>query len=178
MSDATKSIDACAAYYGADAEEMKAYLLDGEQRALALPNRGPLVFDHNGDLDLAIREAYSRYGFYIFEGVIDAAELQDIRADLDAMRARFPTGPESRVDAQGEPGLGVDHSALTLVWSKPLGDPLGGTELANGRHEIKMFEPGHQVEGARGRRAAPVEVWTAGGRAAIQGERVPRRETS
>jgi len=141
MTDATKSIDACAAYYGADAEEMKAYLLDGEQRALALPNRGPLVFDHNGDLDPEIREAYSRYGFYIFEGVIDAAELQDIRADLDAMRARFPTGPESRVDAQGEPGLGVDHSALTLVWSKPLGDPLGGTELANGRHEIKMFEP-------------------------------------
>ena len=29
----------------------------------------------------------------------------------------------------------------TLVWSKPLGDPLGGTELANGRHQIKMFEP-------------------------------------
>jgi ectoine hydroxylase-related dioxygenase (phytanoyl-CoA dioxygenase family) len=27
------------------------------------------------------------------------------------------------------------------VWSKPLGDPLGGTELANGRHQIKMFEP-------------------------------------
>ena len=141
MSDTAKSIDACAAYYGAAAEEMKAYLLDGEQRALELANRGPLVFDHNGDLDPAIREAYSRYGFYIFEGVIDAAELQDIRADLDAMRARFPTGPESPLDAQGEPALGVDHSALTLVWSKPLGDPLGGTALANGRHEIKMFEP-------------------------------------
>lgn len=141
MSDTAKSIDACAAYYGAAAEEMKAYLLDGEQRALALDNRGPLIFDDHGDLDPAIREAYSRYGFYIFEGVIDAAELQDIRADLDAMRARFPTGPESPVDAQGEPALGVDHAALTLVWSKPLGDPLGGTALANGRHEIKMFEP-------------------------------------
>lgn len=34
MSDTAKSIDACAAYYGAAAEEMKAYLLNGEQRAL------------------------------------------------------------------------------------------------------------------------------------------------
>ena len=25
--------------------------------------------------------------------------------------------------------------------AKPLGDPLGGTELANGRHQIKLFEP-------------------------------------
>ena len=90
MTEVAKSIDACSAYYGSDAEEMKAYLLDGEQRALALTNRGPLIFDDHGDLDPAIREAYSRYGFYIFEGVIDAAELQDIRADLDAMRARFP----------------------------------------------------------------------------------------
>ena len=75
MTEVAKSIDACSAYYGADAEEMKAYLLDGEQRALALANRGPLIFDGHGDLDPAIREAYSRYGFYIFEGVIDAAEL-------------------------------------------------------------------------------------------------------
>ena len=27
------------------------------------------------------------------------------------------------------------------MWSKPLGDPLGGTELANGRHQVKLFEP-------------------------------------
>ena len=96
MTEVAKSIDACSAYYGADAEEMKAYLLDGEQRALALANRGPLIFDGHGDLDPAIREAYSRYGFYIFEGVIDAAELQDIRADLDAMRHVSP--PVRRVE--------------------------------------------------------------------------------
>ena len=59
MSNTAKSIEACAAYYGSAAEEMKAYLLDGEQQALALDNRGPLVFDHNGELDPAIREAYS-----------------------------------------------------------------------------------------------------------------------
>ena len=29
----------------------------------------------------------------------------------------------------------------TLFWSKPLGDPFGGTDLANGRHPVKMLEP-------------------------------------
>ena len=29
----------------------------------------------------------------------------------------------------------------TLLWSKSLGDPLGGTELANGRHQVKLYEP-------------------------------------
>jgi hypothetical protein len=28
-----------------------------------------------------------------------------------------------------------------LLWSKPLGDPFGGTTLANGRHPVKMYEP-------------------------------------
>ena len=37
--------------------------------------------------------------------------------------------------------MNANSKALTIVWSKPLGDPLGGTQLANGRHQIKMFEP-------------------------------------
>ncbi|GIR83277.1 MAG: hypothetical protein CM15mP84_10250 [Cellvibrionales bacterium] len=90
--------------------------------------------------------AYSKYGFYVFENVLSAEELEDIKADLDTMRAQFPTGPESQVNAAGEPALGADAKALTLVWSKPLGDPLGGTELANGRHQVKMFEPEADVE--------------------------------
>ena len=28
-----------------------------------------------------------------------------------------------------------------MLWSKPLGDPLGGTALANGRHQVKLYEP-------------------------------------
>jgi hypothetical protein len=27
------------------------------------------------------------------------------------------------------------------MWSRPLGDPAGGTDFANGRHPVKMFEP-------------------------------------
>jgi hypothetical protein len=139
--DITQSIEATAHYYGDEADEMRAYLKDGETRALALDNRGPIVFDDKGDLDASIREAYSKYGFYIFENVLSAEELNDVKADLDAIRDIFPTGPDSKVNHRGEPALGADNKALNLIWSKPLGDPLGGTKLANGRHEVKMFEP-------------------------------------
>ena len=49
MIDSTRSIKACAAYYGENAEEMEAYLLDGEKRALELGNRGPIKFNENGE---------------------------------------------------------------------------------------------------------------------------------
>ena len=150
--DISESIEACANHYGEQADAMRSYLLEGQAAALTLPNRGPLRFTESGALAEDIRAAYSEYGFYIFENVLSAEELDDIKSDLDAMRARFPTGPESRVNAAGEPALGADAKALTLVWSKPLGDPLGGTELANGRHQVKMFEP---EAGAEAPPAAP-----------------------
>jgi len=141
MIDASKSIEACAAYYGDEADAMKEYLINGEKNALALGNRGPITFDENGNLSSAIKEAYSKNGFYIFEGVLNNEEVEDIKEDLENLRQQFPTGPESTLNAKGEPAMNAESKSLTLVWSKPLGDPLGGTELANGRHQIKMFEP-------------------------------------
>jgi len=141
MINAKRSIEACAAFYGDDSKDMKNYLLEGEKAALAMNNRGPISFDPQGNLAASIRNAYSENGFYIFEGVLNKDELDDIKVDLDKMRSNFPIHPESSVDINGEPALGEDSKALTLVWSKPLGDPLGGTDLANGRHQIKMFEP-------------------------------------
>jgi ectoine hydroxylase-related dioxygenase (phytanoyl-CoA dioxygenase family) len=141
MIDASKSIEACAAYYGDEAEAMKTYLINGEKNALALGNRGPITFDEKGNLSPAIKEAYSKNGFYIFEGVLNNEEVVDIKEDLENLRQQFPTGPESTLNAKGEPAMNAESKSLTLVWSKPLGDPLGGTELANGRHQIKMFEP-------------------------------------
>ena len=144
--DISESIEACANHYGEQADAMRSYLREGQAAALVLPNRGPLTFTESGALVEEIRAAYSEYGFYVFENVLSAEELEDIKADLDTMRAQFPTGPESQVNAAGDPALGADAKALTLVWSKPLGDPLGGTELANGRHPVKMFEPEADVE--------------------------------
>lgn len=138
---AVNSIDACAAHYGEDAGAMRTYLLEGEAAARRLDNRGPLRFDAQGRLAPDIRNAYSKYGFYIFEGVIGDEERNDFKRDLARMRASFPVEQGSAVDAQGNPALGADCRALTLLWSKPLGDPLGGTPLANGRHPVKLFEP-------------------------------------
>ena len=120
---------------------MESYLKEGEKKALELGNRGPIKFDENGNLCPEIRKAYSDNGFYIFENVINPDELEDIKEDLEKLRTNFPIGPESNIDVNGNPAFNAESKALTLVWSKPLGDPLGGTELANGRHQIKLFEP-------------------------------------
>lgn len=136
-----KSIEACAAHYGEQSEEMKRYLIEGTEAAMQLPNRGPVKFDEKGNLAQDIREAYSKYGFYIFEGVLQEEELEDIKADLDNMKTQFPVAPDAKVNANGQPALGADCQAPNLIWSKPLGDPLGGTQIANGRHQVKLFEP-------------------------------------
>ena len=92
MQDITESIDACAAYYGDDAVAVKQYLLDGENRALELPNRGPLKFDDNGDIHSDILEAYSRYGFYILEGALhNDCLLYTSPSPRDMRRSRMPS---------------------------------------------------------------------------------------
>ena len=40
-------------------------------------------------------------------GVIDAEEVAALRADAMSMQERAPVGPESKVDAQGRPALGL-----------------------------------------------------------------------
>ncbi len=127
--------------YGAEQLAMADYLADGERRALALPNRGPIRFEHDGSLAADILEAYWAYGFYIFTGVLDAAELADIEADVDRILERAPVTEGALVDAAGRPALAIDCEAPTLFWARPLSDPFGGTELANGRHPTRMFEP-------------------------------------
>lgn len=125
----------------AEEEAMQAYLREGERRAFELGNRGPIRFDGNGRLRQDILDAYWRCGFYIFEGVLQADELADIEMDFKSILDRLPATKDSAVDKHGRPALAADCKAPTLFWSKPLGDPFGGTTLANGRHPVKMFEP-------------------------------------
>ena len=120
---------------------MQAYFREGEARALALGNRGPIRFGADGKLLPEIVHAYLRTGFYIFEDVLDAAELADLRAEFFAILDRLPTHRDSPVDAQGRPALGVGRAAPIVHWTKPLGDPLGGTSASNGRHPVKMDVP-------------------------------------
>ena len=127
--------------YGAEDDAMQAYIRDGEKRAFALGNRGPIRFNDKGELDPAIVEAYWRCGFYIFEGVLKKDELADIERDLHDILDRLPVEKGAALDAKGRPALAADCKANDLYWCKPLGDPFGGTELANGRHPVKMYEP-------------------------------------
>lgn len=127
--------------YGADEQAMRAYLRDGEKRAYDLGNRGPIRFNADGTLHRSIVEAYWRCGFYVFEGVLGTEELSDIEADLFSILDRLPVERGAEVDAKGRPALGTGCKAPTLFWSKPLGDPFGGTGLAGGRHPVKMIEP-------------------------------------
>jgi ectoine hydroxylase-related dioxygenase (phytanoyl-CoA dioxygenase family) len=124
-----------------DQAEMDAYLKAGEQRAMSLGNRGPVRYGADGRLHPDILDAYWRFGFYVFENVVNSEELADIEADIKNIMARLPKEQGATVDAKGRPALTADCKAPTLFWSKPLGDPFGGTDLANGRHPVKMLEP-------------------------------------
>ena len=108
---------------------------------MLLRNRGPTRFNADGTLAADILEAYSRYGFYVFTGVLRAAELANIEADLSDILERVPVTEGARVDAHGRPALAVDCEAPTLFWARPVSDPFGGTDLAEGRHPAHMFEP-------------------------------------
>jgi hypothetical protein len=127
--------------YGPDEQAMARYRKEGERRAMTLGNRGKLHFDQEGKLDQKIVDTYRRCGFYIFEGLLDKDELEDIERDVANLLERAPVTKGAKVDSKGRPALGVDCRATTITWVKPLSDPVGGTSLVHGRHPVKMTEP-------------------------------------
>jgi hypothetical protein len=126
---------------GREDEARRIYMRNGDARARALDNRGPVRYTAAGDIHPDILEAYWRCGFYVLEGVIGRAELDEIEADIKSIMRRLPRHKDALIDADGKPALANGCKAPTLFWSKPLGDPFGGTQLANGRHPVKMHEP-------------------------------------
>src|SRR5690349_4418360 len=90
------------------ARAMAAYGEEGLQRARAIGNRGPVRFDAHGRLHPDIVAAYWQHGFYIFEGVVGAEEIEALRRDAEAMVARAPVAPDAKIDAQGRAALGLD----------------------------------------------------------------------
>ena len=120
---------------------MDEYLEEGRRKAFALGNRGPIRFDDAGQVHPEILEAYSRCGFYVFEGVLGAEELADIERDIRHILDRVPVARGSDVDAHGRPAITAGLEAPSVYFAKPLSDPNGGTRAANGRHPVKMHEP-------------------------------------
>ncbi len=126
--------------YGPDEDAMVRYRAEGEKRAFALGNRGPIRFDAKGNLDPDILDAYLRCGFYVFKDVLAADELDDIERDVADMLERVPVAKDAELDSRGRSALGVGHKARNVVWVKPLSDPIGGTDASYGRHPAKMQE--------------------------------------
>ena len=120
---------------------MTAYRAAGQRLAAEIGNRGPLRLTVDGALHPDIQAAYGRHGYYIFEGVIDPAEIAALREDAQNMLDRAPTGPGATTDAQGRPALGLDYARLPYRFAKPLADPWGGTAILGGRHPAQMAQP-------------------------------------
>jgi hypothetical protein len=127
--------------YGPEEAAMQDNLRAGKPPPPALGNRGPIRLTATGGLHPEIVEAYGRCGFYVFEGVLKADELADIERDLHDILERLPVEKGAAVDARGRPALSADCQAPNLHWARPLSDPWGGTSAANGRHQVKMYEP-------------------------------------
>lgn len=120
---------------------MADYVSDGERRARAAGNRGPVRFDSQGNVHGDIIDAYWEHGFYVFEGVVEEREIAELRAGAADMIERAPVRRGAMVDAKGRPALGRDYAVEPYLLIKPLSDPWGGTNKLAGRHPTKMTEP-------------------------------------
>ena len=118
-------------------EAMAVYFHKGERLAYTIGNRGPIRFNGDGTLHADILNAYRRCGFYVFEAVLNAEEINDLREDLERVLDHAPYTKDAVIDAKGRPALGVNFARQPFSFAKPLSDPLGGT----GRHPAKMREP-------------------------------------
>ncbi|MDH4365640.1 MAG: phytanoyl-CoA dioxygenase family protein [Acidimicrobiia bacterium] len=127
--------------YGEAEAAMVDYRAEGEARARALGNRGPVRYGADGKLHPDIVASYTEHGFYIFAGVLGPQELAEIEADVAAMLDRAPITKGAGLDRHGRPALGTGLQGRNVTWVRPLSDPLGGTSAAHGRHPAKMFEP-------------------------------------
>jgi hypothetical protein len=120
---------------------LRAYQATGQAREREIGNRGPLRLTGDGQLHPDILARFREHGYYIFEGVIDATEIAELRRDANEMLDRAPVNRDAKVDAKGRPALGIDYARLPYRFSTPLGDPWGGTQLLGGRHPTQMTQP-------------------------------------
>ena len=58
------------------------YARDGEERAIALGNRGPIRLDEHGKLHSDITRAYWEHGFYVFTNALSNTEVNELRDDV------------------------------------------------------------------------------------------------
>ena len=109
------------------------YLKVGERCAYELGNRGPIEFDAKGILHEDITEAYWRTGFYVFEGVVQGEEMDELIAELESVLALAPSSSNVSTDATGRTAIGTEFEKPSFNFAKPLSDPYGGTWRYGGK---------------------------------------------
>ncbi|GIS65995.1 MAG: hypothetical protein CM1200mP4_3430 [Rhodospirillaceae bacterium] len=75
------------------------------KKKLAAREQRPNTVHSGRHLENDIIESYQENGFYIFENVLDQAELTDIEADLKNLQGRLPRDRTSKIDGSGDPPL-------------------------------------------------------------------------
>ncbi|MDE0007406.1 MAG: phytanoyl-CoA dioxygenase family protein [Gammaproteobacteria bacterium] len=86
-----------------DRESWDAYCAAGIARAEGLGNRGPMRFDADGRLEQDILDAYRRTGFYVFTGVLEQAEVDELKREFDEILDNAPVSVDAEVDHEGRP---------------------------------------------------------------------------
>ncbi|MEE2782464.1 MAG: phytanoyl-CoA dioxygenase family protein [Pseudomonadota bacterium] len=81
----------------------KQYSNAARERALALGNRGPIRFNKQGRLTKDILSAYRRTGFYVFTGVLDEGEIEELVREFDEVLDNAPIEEDGNVDKHGQP---------------------------------------------------------------------------
>jgi len=122
-------------------DAVNVYADAGVARARSLGNRGPLRYDSNGAVSAEILHAYNHYGFYVFENLIDSAEIDVLRLEFAELIDRAPVDNGADLDIQGRPAFGREFARNPYTMIRPLSDPWGGTTLLGGRHPTKMSQP-------------------------------------
>ena len=120
-----------------------------KRAAEQLGNRGPLHVDADGRLDERVLDGYWRTGFYVLEGVLAAAEMDELRREFHALCARAPHASGAPTDAAGRPAIGDDAQRKLFRFAAPLTDPYGGTDTSGGRYQTKMREPQRPADAPR-----------------------------
>ena len=119
---------------------MGGFFKEKTAEALSLGNRGPLEFD-SGKIKAEILEKYWDLGFYVFENVIDAGEMQELREEFHKLLEKAPSGSASDHDSCGRPLEWDDEQRRMFRFVKPLSDPYGGSDITGSRYQVKLTEP-------------------------------------
>ena len=116
------------------------YFKKGEEKAYALPNRGPIRFTEDGAVHPDILSAYWRYGFYVLKGLIQQGEVDNLVADFNEVMDRAPKKLKNNTRRQGQAiGSGAVRArnfSICQTSERPYGwNRLNGRSVSN-KNEI------------------------------------------